>query len=124
MNRACTFTVFALGILLAVPASAAEPIDGRLDATYGPPLVTQTTQTFSQDNPCEFGGANSLFESFGSELDAGYAFVTDGVLYLLLAGNLMSYLGEFQHQDQLHVFIDSRAGGQNTLRGDNADVGF
>ena len=121
MNRTGPFTALALGILLAVPAGAAERIDGIVSTAYGPPLVTQTTQTDAQDNPC---GAYGVLESFGSELDAGYAFVTDGVLYLLLAGNVMSYIGEPVHADQLNVFIDSRAGGQNTLRGDNADVGF
>jgi hypothetical protein len=111
----------AFAILLAAPALAGVPIDGHLDSAYGPALVTQTTQTSTNDNPCGFGGANSLSESAGSELDAVHGFVSEGVLYLFLAGNVMSYLGEFQHQDQLHVFIDSRPGGQNALRGDNAD---
>jgi len=114
-----------VGLLVAAATTAAAVvIDGRLDPDYGPPLSLQTTQTFSQDNPPGFGGADSSWWSFGSELDAGYAFVSDGVLHLLLAGNVMAYLGEFDHRDELHIFLDTQAGGQNPLRGDNPDVGF
>jgi hypothetical protein len=46
----------AFAILLAAPALAGVPIDGHLDSAYGPALVTQTTQTSTNDNPCGFGG--------------------------------------------------------------------
>ena len=113
-------------VLLAALAhpGLAVPIDGRLDASYGPARSVQTTQTLSQDNPSGFGGADSIASAFGSELDAGYAVLEGGSLELFVAGNVMSYSGEFPHQSQLLVFIDCRPGGQNPLRADNADVGY
>lgn len=124
MNRLAPLLVVLIGVLTALPAGAAVTVDGRLDPDYGSALVTQTTQTFSRDNPPGFGGPDSVATSYGSELDAGYGFVSGGVLYLFLAGNLMSDFGEPAHQDQLHLFIDCGSGGQNTLRSDNANVGF
>lgn len=113
--------VSALG---AVPAHATVTIDGRLDPDYGSAVVTQATQTSSLDDPPGFGEPDSISASLGSELDAGYGFVADGVLHVFLAGNVMSDFGEIPHYDQLHLFIDCGAGGQNTLRSDNADAGF
>ncbi len=53
----------------------------------------------------------------GSELDVAYATVQDGVLYLLLAGNLESNF------NNLDIFLDTTPGeGQNRLRGDNPNV--
>ncbi|MDW8104689.1 MAG: dockerin type I domain-containing protein, partial [Armatimonadota bacterium] len=54
----------------------------------------------------------------GSELDVAYGVIKDGVLYLLLAGNLESNF------NKLEIFFDTRPGGQNRLRGDNPDVDF
>lgn len=116
------FTFAMLVILLSAGPAAAVVIDGHLESEYGPPWITQTTAT-QFDNPSGFS-ADSVASSFGSELDAAYALVSGGVLYLFLPGNLKSFLGELPHQDQLHVFIDCQPGGQNVLRGDNADVGF
>ncbi len=109
----------AATVALATPA---VPIDGTLDPAYGPALATQTVQTDNQDNPAE---ASDVTHAQGSELDQAFAFVSGGVLHLFLSGNLRGYFNvEWYPQSYLHVFIDSKPGGQNTLRGDNAGVGF
>ena len=84
--------------LVALPASAAPVLDGMRDAVYGLRSV-QTVQT-------QFGDANP---NGGSELDAAYAHVEGGTLYLMLTGNLESNF------NRLNLFIDSVAGGQNVL---------
>jgi hypothetical protein len=80
--------------LLALPAWAAPTLDGTKDASYSLRAV-QTVQTQFGDN--------------FSELDAAYAQVEGGVLYLMLTGNLE---GNF---NKLNIFIDSIAGGQNQI---------
>lgn len=80
---------------LAVTAFAAPTLDGVRDASYGAPLAVQSVETQFGDN--------------FSELDAGYATVSGGNLYVLLTGNLE---GNF---NKLNIFIDSVAGGQNVL---------
>ncbi len=90
-------------------------IDGTADAKYGSALVVQNSTTgFGDATDGQTGWCN------GSELDAGYAFLDldGGFLYLVLAGNLQS------NWNKLEVFIDAGIGGQNQLRGDNADVDF
>src|SRR5262245_61403513 len=102
-------TVAALGST----AVAAPVIDGTRDAEYGPAKAVQSTGTgFGNSNLGQTGPAN------GSELDAGYGIVTGGNLYVFLAGNLETNF------NKLEIFIDSIAGGQNKLRGDNPDVDF
>jgi hypothetical protein len=101
-------------------ARAVVPIDGHLDPAYGSPLTVQTCQTAAGDNSLGvLQGAN------GAELDAGYAFVADGNLYLMLTGNLyLNYGGEFSsYSDDLMIFFDTGGGGQNTLRSDNPAIG-
>ncbi len=117
----------ALSALLSLTAMApahAAVVDGRLDPDYGPALSPQTTQTSSAKNTPGFGGPDSTSWSFGSELDGAYAFVSGGALHLFFAGNLMSYLGEFDHRRQLQLFVDMRPGGQHQLRSDNAVLGY
>ena len=104
--------VCALLAVSAIGASAAT-IDGTLDGVYGPALSTQTTQTnFGDSNLGVVDNAN------GSELNAAYGYVSGGTLYLFLTGNLES---NFNH---LELFFDTKAGGQNKLRGDNNGVDF
>jgi len=79
-------------------------VDGTRDAGYGAPLAVQTVQT-------GFGDAAPPGDTTGSELDAAYAAILGGRLYLLLTGNLDPNL------NRLEVFIDSRAGGENVLSG-------
>lgn len=112
MNSRCIFTL-ALAAALGTGASAQIVIDGSNDAAYGPGLVWQTVATgFGDSNLGQTGFAN------GSELDTVYAMRTPTTLYLLLAGNLESNF------NKLEIFFDSRAGGQNRLRGDNPNVDF
>lgn len=92
-----------LGCLLAGAAEAIT-VDGTRDAGYGAALFLQNTQTQFVDNTdASVGFAN------GSELDAGYAAVAGGRLYLFFAGNLES------NDNKLDIFIDGAAGGFNAL---------
>lgn len=107
-------TILATGLMLACAGAAmAVTVDGTLDVTYGPAQHVQSTQT-------QFGDANINLVDYanGSELDAMYARVESGVLYLFLTGNLESNF------NKLELFFDTQAGGQNVLRGDNPDVDF
>jgi len=70
-------------------------VDGERDEGYGDPLVVQKIQT-------GFGDP-------GSELDAAYAIVSEGKLYLMLTGNLEPNF------NKLEIFIDSKLGGQNKI---------
>lgn len=121
-----TAAAVALGILLAgrLPAAAQSPtVDGQLDAEfYGAPLAVQ-------DTPTAFGNATNghrRFAAQGSELDAAYARVSDGYLFLFIAGNLetggQGLTWSAGNVNRLDVFVDAVLGGQNSLRGDNADV--
>mgnify|MGYP001091547927 CR=1 FL=1 len=113
-----------LSAALARPAAAQSPtIDGQLDsAFYGAPLAVQ-------DTPTAFGNATNGHTRFavqGSELDAAYARVSDGYLFLFIAGNLETYgqglTWSVGNMNKLDIFVDAIPGGQNSLRGDNADV--
>jgi hypothetical protein len=89
-------------------AANAQTIDGTAEATYGPARATQNTQTgFGDNNLGVVDFAN------GSELDQGFGVIIGGTLYLVIAGNLES------NGNMLNVFLDTRSGGQNRLRGDN-----
>lgn len=83
-----------LGALAGV-AAAAPILDGTRDAAYGAPLAVQSVETQFGDN--------------FSELDAGYARIEAGTLYIMLTGNLENNF------NKLNIFIDSVAGGQNVL---------
>lgn len=121
--------IAALALLLVSlagrqPAAAQSPtVDGQLDAAfYGPPLAVQ-------DTPTTFGNATNGHHRFavqGSELDAAYARVSDGYLYLFIAGNLETCGNGVQwsvgNMNKIDIFVDAIPGGQNSLRGDNADV--
>jgi hypothetical protein len=94
---------FAGGVLImAAPALATPVVDGTRDAEYGAALSVQAVQT-------GFGDANPPGSLGGSELDAAYGKIVGGRLYLLLTGN------HEPNFNKLEVFIDSRAGGENTL---------
>ena len=119
-----------LSLLLSasLPAGAQSPtIDGQLDAAfYGTPVSVQNT-------PTAFGNATNGHTRFavqGSELDAAYARVADGYIYLFIAGNFETYGqgltwstgNQSKLESKLDLFFDTVPGGQNSLRGDNADV--
>src|SRR4030095_10684152 len=96
----------AASLASGTPARAAPPvIDGTLDApVYGAPFAVQTVQTG--------------FGPHQSEIDAGYSHIENGKLYLFLSGNLESNF------NKMVLFFDTRAGGQNVMRGDNPGVDF
>jgi len=105
--------MFVAAMAVASAAQAQVTLDGAADKSYGAPIVVSNTQT-------AFGDAvqGTVDVAFGSELDAGYAKIEDGILYLMLAGNLESNF------NKLEIFLDAVDGGQNQLRGDNLDVDF
>ncbi|NUQ66762.1 MAG: hypothetical protein HUU18_00570 [Phycisphaerales bacterium] len=99
---------------LTIAAGAnAQVLDGQLDAVYGAPLSVQNTQT-------EFGNSNLGVANWanGSELNAVYCRSDANNLYLMFTGNLESNWNKFE------LFLDTRSGGQNQLRGDNPNVDF
>lgn len=101
-------------VMLSAGVAAAQPIiDGTADPIYGPALSIQNTQT-------GFGNATLGLPNFanGSELDAAFGIISNGTLYLTLTGNLESNF------NKLSIFLDTRTGGQNRLRGDNPNVSF
>jgi hypothetical protein len=108
-------TLLAGGVLLSALAATAQAqtIDGTYDGVYGGAISTQTTQT-------QFGDANSgvIDSANGSELDVAHGFISGGVLYLFIGGNLETNF------NKLELFFDTRTGGQNKLRGDNPNVDF
>lgn len=96
MLRIFTFAV-AVCTLTAM-ATSAPVLDGVRDGSYGAAVAVQSVETGFGDN--------------FSELNAAYATVEGGTLYLLLAGNLENNF------NKLNIFIDSQAGGQNVLQND------
>lgn len=96
-SLACAVVMCAL-----ISAATGTTLDGFRDPSYGPAVTVQTVQT-------GFGDANP---DGGSELDAAYARIEGGTLYLLLTGNLENNF------NKLNIFFDSQAGGQNVLQND------
>jgi autotransporter-associated beta strand protein len=80
-------------------------VNGSYKSAYGSALATQTINSgfgYSTVGDGTSGG--------GSELDAGYATIQNGTLYVFLAGNVENNGNHF------NLFIDDgRSGGQNTL---------
>lgn len=98
-NVLCTLAI----ALMAAPTFAAPIVDGTRDIDYGAAKAVQTVET-------QFGDSTGGF-SGGGELDAGYAVVDSGRLYVLLTGNVEANF------NKVSVFIDSKAGGENVLSG-------
>ncbi|MBU6412734.1 MAG: hypothetical protein KGS45_04615 [Planctomycetes bacterium] len=94
-------------------SGTAPVVDGTLDASYGTALFTQTCRT-------GFGNSDtgSTTNANGSEIDGLYAVVVGNDLYVMITGNMESNF------NKLSLLIDSIAGGQNTMAGDNPDVDF
>lgn len=100
-------TIFPFLTILLGPVfglSAAISVDGTRDGDYGAAIAVQTVQT-------QFGDATPPGSLGGSELDAAYARVVGGRLFLMLTGN------HEPNFNKLDIFIDSKAGGENTLSG-------
>src|SRR5258706_14291939 len=97
-----SFYVLVAAALIAIPnmTASAITIDGVAESAYGSAISTQAIGTTANNNniSTNIGMAN------GSELDAAYGFVSNGVLYLTMAGNFASeYL--FNPYDTLHLFF-------------------
>jgi hypothetical protein len=98
-----------VSLILGGGTAFAQPtVDGTLNGSenYGAPLATQTINTGFGDNTSDASGNSSG----GSELDAVYGVVTNGYLYLFLAGNVQA------NGNNLNVFIaDAQPDGQHVL---------
>jgi hypothetical protein len=98
MNQMRIVAAWIVASLVAATASAAPTLDGTKDTDYGAARAVQTVNTQFGDNL--------------SELNAAYAQIDDGVLYLMLTGQVEN------NYNKLNVFIDSVVGGQNLLQAD------
>jgi hypothetical protein len=85
-------------------AGAQITVDGTLDPAYGSPLATQTINTGFGDSTIGDGTSAG-----GSELDAAYAKVQGGYLYLFLAGNLED------NGNNINIFFSDGRAGQSVL---------
>jgi hypothetical protein len=84
--------------LLGLAGTASAQVNGTTAGdSYGAPLAVQTTQTGFGDN--------------ASELNAMYARVDGGRLYVALTGNIEANF------NKLEFFLDSRSGGETTFSG-------
>jgi hypothetical protein len=111
-------------IAFAASSARAVTIDGRLDPEYGAAMSIQACATSFGDTPSGYAPFDSINAAIGSELDQGFGFIRDDVMYLFFAGNLESYVGEpLTAPGQLEVFIDCAAGGQNRLVPNNPALG-
>jgi hypothetical protein len=96
---------------IQVLPSPAITVDGTGESAYGTAKAFQEWGTGFGDNTDA-----SPWNANGSELDTAYALIQGGVLYLFFGANL-----ETNHNN-LEIFIDSRAGGQNRLLNNSAYV--
>jgi len=104
----------SIALVLACCATVVKgfTIDGTAEADYGSAIVTQQlgTSTF-KNTETNFDAAN------GSELDAAYGVISNGMLYLFIAGNMDtggtdSTGNQF---DKLNIFFMTGPGGDHTL---------
>ncbi len=114
--KSVTSTTFAIifGCLATSVSAQVTTVDGSADAAYGEALVIQ-------DNSTGFGNADlgSIDFCNGSEVDSAFGFIADGMLHVLIAGNVES------NYNKLEIFIDAIPGeGQNPLLGNNSDIDF
>ncbi len=105
---------FSVSLISAGAVMAQPVIDGTADASYGPALFTQNTDTGFGNNV----NPDPRNSSAGSEIDQVFGTVDGGFLYLMITGNLESIDGEGPF-NKLEIFIDSEAGGVNVLDGLN-----
>jgi len=111
------FVVSLFAVIAAAtcsPVMAVPTIDGNASVADGYALLsTQNTNT-------GFGDANTgdpINAGGGSEIDQVFGKVEGGRLYVVVAGNLETNF------KKLEIFIDSEAGGQNTLDGSTLPAG-
>jgi hypothetical protein len=110
--RLAAITAFAIAISTSTSVFADGVVDGIIGGSYGAAVSVQTTQT-------GFGDEDGIDDANGGELDAAYLSVIGDRLFIGITGNL-----ETDSFNKLSLFIDSRAGGENTLSADpNYDFG-
>lgn len=103
----------------SIAFDASPPIlDGRLDSQYGQPIALQRVNTQAGKNI--LGKAD---QADGSELDGLYAVIRNGVLYVMLTGDLQSNTGATGKQNNLNLVISTGASGQNKLAGLTSSAG-
>jgi len=85
----------------------------------GQPLAVQTLGSNASSTPSTNG---DVALASISALDAAYGVISNGTLYLLIAGNMESAFGSSNKYDKLSIFINTGASGQNTLSNNNFDV--
>src|ERR1017187_2700283 len=103
----------SITLMLSLVASVVKgfTIDGVLDAQYGSAIVTQQLNTSTSDNT-----EGLIDRANGTELDAAYGTISNGVLYLFLAGNLDSDdVADNITYDKLQIFFMTGPGGDHTL---------
>ena len=103
----------SITLMLSLVATVVKgfTIDGVVDADYGSAIVTQQLNTSTSDNT-----EGLIDRANGSELDAAYGTVSNGVLYLFLAGNLDSDdVADNITFDKLQIFFMTGPGGDHTL---------
>ncbi len=104
----------SIALMLACCATVVKgfTIDGTAEADYGSAIVTQQlgTSTF-KNTETNFDAAN------GSELDGAYGVISNGVLYLFIAGNLDTGGTDLSGNafDKLNIFFMTGPGGDHTL---------
>jgi autotransporter-associated beta strand protein len=103
----------------SVPARAGVTLTGQLsDVSFGAPLATQTINSGFGDSTS--GDGQSVG---GSELDAAYATIQNGELYVFISGNLEAAESSVSGSSANHVvlFVDAGvSGGENTLTAGNS----
>ncbi|MGP1347731.1 MAG: hypothetical protein ACTS3F_13825 [Phycisphaerales bacterium] len=99
-----------------------EAIDGIASANYpGPSWVQDVPTGFGNNtNPDQFAAGGSEFNALRAYRDDnGTPGVPgDDLVYVHISGNLQTNF------NKIDIFFDVKAGGQNRLRNDNADVDF
>lgn len=104
-------------VAISVTATLPAQVNGTLS-------LNENYQTYcAQNNPTGFGDAvnGDIIEAqSGSELDGGYAKVSNGVLYLMFTGNLENFATGASNR--IELFIDSKTGGENTISNQNPIV--
>ena len=113
MTRGICAAWMLLILCASIDASAQPIVDGKVDAAYGAALSVQNTNT-------EFGDANlgdPVNGGGGSEIDQVFGRIENGRLYVTIAGNLEPNF------NKMEVYIDSKAGGVNTIDGASLPAG-
>ena len=100
------FAALATALAIAISSTSVHAdgtVDGTIGPEYGAAVSVQTVNT-------EFGDEDGIDDANGGELDAAYLSIIGDRLFIGITGNV-----ETDSFNKLNLFIDSRAGGENTL---------